>query len=95
MEVFGAEANSSIRQGIEDAKVTAALAITQLLQDDDVDVRNDTALIVSDALRLQAPVHHERALELVHQFLTSQFDKSSLLESTLKKSLSGEQSLRM
>jgi uncharacterized protein HemY len=92
--VFGVETNN-VSQGIEDAKVTAALAITQLLQDDDVDVRDDSAIIVSEALKLQAPVHHERALELVHQFLTSQFDASALLESTLIRSLSGEQSLRM
>jgi hypothetical protein len=94
MQVFSVETNK-VGQGVQDAKVTAALAITQLLQDDDIDVRDDSAVIVSEALRLQAPVQHERALELVHQFLTSQFDTSALLESTLTKSLSGEQSLRM
>lgn len=79
----------------EDARVTAGLAMAQLLQDDDVDVRDDTACIVSEALALQAPVHHERALELVHKYLTSRFDQSQLLESTLANTLAGSESLRM
>ncbi|CEP08348.1 hypothetical protein [Parasitella parasitica] len=72
-------------ESVQDAQVKATLAITQLLQDDDVDVRNDTAAIVSDALGLKAaPVHHERALELVHRHLISQFSASGLLlETTL------------
>jgi hypothetical protein len=84
----------NVHKGIEDARVTAGLAITQLLQDDDVDVRDDTARIVSQALCLQAPVHHERALELVHKYLTSRFDQSHLLESSLAKTLAGAESLR-
>lgn len=78
----------------EDARVTAGLAMAQLLQDDDVDVRDDTACIVSEALQLQAPVHHERALELVHKFLTGRFDQSNLLESALSNILAGPESLR-
>lgn len=77
----------------EDARVTAGLAMGQLLQDDDVDVRDDTACIVSEALRLQAPVHHERALELVHRFLTGRFDQSRLLETALANTLAGPESL--
>lgn len=79
---------------VEDARVTAALAITQLLQDDDVDVRDDTANIVSEALCLKAPVHHERALELVHRHLISRFSKSDLLETTLSASLVGGTTLQ-
>lgn len=84
----------SNNKSIEDARVTAALALTQLLQDDDIDVRDDTANIVSNALALPAPVHHERALELVHKYLTSRFDQSVLLESTLAHTLAGTISLR-
>lgn len=84
----------NVHKGIEDARVTAALAITQLLQDDDVDVRDDIARIVSKALCLEAPVHHERALELVHKYLTSRFEQSQLLESSLTKTLAGSVSLR-
>ncbi|GAA5795031.1 hypothetical protein HPULCUR_000382 [Helicostylum pulchrum] len=78
----------------EDARVTAALAMTQLLQDDDVDVRDDTACIVSEALQLPAPVHHERALELVHKYLTSRFDQSKLLKTSLQNTLVGPESLQ-
>lgn len=79
---------------VEDARVTAALAITQLLQDDDVDVRDDTATIVSHALCLKAPVHHERALELVHRHLVARFKDSDLLETTLSASLAGQHALK-
>ncbi|KAL9548457.1 hypothetical protein MBANPS3_005670 [Mucor bainieri] len=82
---------SAFDASVEDARVTAALAITQLLQDDDVDVRDDTATIVSRALCLKAPVHHERALELVHRHLTTRFRDSDLLEATLSASLAGQQ----
>ena len=71
----------------EQARVTACLAIAQLLQDDDIDVRQDTASIVSRALGLPAPVHHERALELVHLFLTRQFCQSSSLQAHLIQTL--------
>jgi hypothetical protein len=79
---------------MDSARVATGLAITQLLQDDDVDVRDDTASIVSKALVLQAPVHHERALELVHKYLTSQLGQSQLLESSLARNLVGSESLR-
>ncbi|OAD04769.1 hypothetical protein MUCCIDRAFT_79865 [Mucor lusitanicus CBS 277.49] len=89
-QVFMSEFDPSV----EDARVTAALAITQLLQDDDVDVRDDTATIVSHALRLKAPVHHERALELVHRHLITRFKNSDLLETTLSASLVGQHALK-
>lgn len=76
------------------ARITALTSITQLLQDDDVDVRADTADIVSYAMQLQTPVHHERALELVHKYLTSTFSTSNALKSALKTVLTNEQSLR-
>ncbi|KAG1120760.1 hypothetical protein G6F42_012679 [Rhizopus arrhizus] len=85
---------SNFDASVEDARVTAALAITQLLQDDDVDVRDDTASIVSRALHLKAPVHHERALELVHRHLLTRFKTSDLLEATLSKSLAGQHALK-
>ncbi|KAI8363968.1 hypothetical protein EDC96DRAFT_208244 [Choanephora cucurbitarum] len=77
----------------EQARVTACLAIAQLLQDDDIDVRQDTASIVSRALGLPAPVHHERALELVHLFLTRQFCQSSPLQAHLIQTLSEDYTL--
>ncbi|KAG1310778.1 hypothetical protein G6F64_004314 [Rhizopus arrhizus] len=76
------------------ARITALTSITQLLQDDDVDVRADTADIVSYAMQLQTPVHHERALELVHKYLTSTFSTSNALKSALKTVLTNEQSLQ-
>ncbi|KAI9474087.1 MAG: putative death-receptor fusion protein-domain-containing protein [Benjaminiella poitrasii] len=79
---------------VEDARITAAFAVTQLLQDDDVDVRHDMAAIVSRALNLQAPVHHERALEIVHRYLTAQFSTSSLLEAMLMTVLTENDNLQ-
>ncbi|KAI7907871.1 putative death-receptor fusion protein-domain-containing protein [Cokeromyces recurvatus] len=81
-QIFAANNTFEI-QNVENARIIAALAITQLLQDDDVDVRNDIAAIVSRALHLQAPVHHDRALEIVHRYLTTQFSTSKSLESIL------------
>lgn len=76
-----------------DAKVAVLISITQLLQDDDVDVRIDTARIVSDALHLQCPVHHERALELVNRYLIENFGSCHLLKAALSTVLANEQSL--
>jgi hypothetical protein len=78
---------------VDDARVTAILTITQLLQDDDIDVREETAAFVSHALSLPVPVHHERALELVHRHLTGGFKQSELLESKLGACLEGEHAL--
>lgn len=74
--------------------MTAILTITQLLQDDDIDVREETASLVSYALSLQVPVHHERALELVHRYLTAHFKQSELLDAKLSSSLEGNHTLQ-
>lgn len=76
-----------------DAKVAVFISITQLLQDDDVDVRMDTAQIVSDALHLQSPVHHERALELVNRYLIENFGFCHLLKAAVSTVLANEESL--
>ncbi|RCH98462.1 hypothetical protein CU097_011572 [Rhizopus azygosporus] len=77
-----------------DAKVAVLISITQLLQDDDVDVRMDTAQIVSDALHLQSPVHHERALELVNRYLIENFGSCHSLKAALNTALANEESLK-
>lgn len=79
---------------MDDARVTAMLTITQLLQDDDIDVREETAVFVSQALALSVPVHHERALELVHRHLTGRFRGSKVLETKLEACLEGEHKLQ-
>ncbi|CAO3700663.1 unnamed protein product [Rhizopus stolonifer] len=76
------------------ARIAALISITQLLQDDDVDVRVDTADIVSKAMRLQTPVHHERALELVHRYLTSNFSGNNSLKTGLESVLNNQGSLQ-
>jgi hypothetical protein len=53
----------------QDARIQVELALIELLQDDDVDVRQDTAKIVSDAFGLSAPVLYERGVELVYRQL--------------------------
>lgn len=92
--LFSGLEDCSSNDDTHSARITALTSITQLLQDDDVDVRADTADIVSYAMQLQTPVHHERALELVHKYLTSTFSTSNALKSGLKTVLTNEQNLR-
>ncbi|KAI8979250.1 putative death-receptor fusion protein-domain-containing protein [Mycotypha africana] len=75
------------------ARINALLTIIRLLQDDDADVRDDVAFIVSKALGLEAPVHHERALEVVHKYLTNRFADSEFLKAICAKHLADEASL--
>ncbi|KAI9264395.1 putative death-receptor fusion protein-domain-containing protein [Phascolomyces articulosus] len=76
----------------ETAKVQ--LTITQLLQDDDIDIRNSVAEITSKALKLTAPVHAERATELVYINLSKSQHHFEELSSSLLSVLLGEEDLR-
>ncbi|KAI8891289.1 hypothetical protein K501DRAFT_235278 [Backusella circina FSU 941] len=60
----------------QDARIQVELALIELLQDDDVDVRQDTANIVSGALHLSAPVLYERGVELVYRELVKEQSQS-------------------
>ncbi|KAI9479552.1 putative death-receptor fusion protein-domain-containing protein [Zychaea mexicana] len=70
------------------------LTVTQLLQDDDIDIRTSVAEIVSKALRLPAPVHPERATELVYMNLSKSLHHLEELSSSLVSGLLGEENLR-
>ncbi|KAI7853486.1 putative death-receptor fusion protein-domain-containing protein [Circinella umbellata] len=70
------------------------LTITQLLQDDDIDIRNAIAEITSKALVLEAPVHPERATELVYSNLSKSQQHLKELSSSLWSVLLGEEKLR-
>ncbi|KAL0077011.1 putative death-receptor fusion protein-domain-containing protein [Phycomyces blakesleeanus] len=78
---------------VDEMKATVQFVIAQLLQDDDIDIRNNTANIVSVALRLPAPVHPERAVELVNLHLSKNAKYSTHLQSTLTNVFEAEQSL--
>ncbi|KAI7864734.1 putative death-receptor fusion protein-domain-containing protein [Spinellus fusiger] len=78
---------------VNEVKAKIQLTIVQLLQDDDIDVRHTTALIASNALQLQAPVHSERAIELVNLHFAKNTKYSIKLQSLLLQSLQGEQDL--
>ncbi|KAI9318499.1 putative death-receptor fusion protein-domain-containing protein [Dichotomocladium elegans] len=68
--------------------------ITQLLQDDDIDIRHTTATIVSDALLLPTPVHPERATELVYSHLGNVKYNLRMIQTLLQGHLQGEHDLR-
>ncbi|KAG0183361.1 hypothetical protein DFQ28_008852 [Apophysomyces sp. BC1034] len=74
---------------IDSATVSVQLAIIQLLQDDDIDVRHMMAGVVSDALQLPAPVHPERAVELVYLHLGKRSTYSIHLQEYLSQVVSG------
>jgi hypothetical protein len=67
----------------QDARIQVELALIELLQDDDVDVRQDTATIVSGAFGLSAPVLYERGVELVYRQLLK--EQSPFLVSILNE----------
>ncbi|KAI8366706.1 putative death-receptor fusion protein-domain-containing protein [Radiomyces spectabilis] len=69
-------------------------SMIQLLQDDDIDVRDAMASMVSDALDLVSPVHPERAVELVYLQLQKSCQDTASLQSTLMDTLCGDQKLR-
>ncbi|KAI8097284.1 putative death-receptor fusion protein-domain-containing protein [Halteromyces radiatus] len=76
------------------ARTLAELAIIQLLQDDDIDIRQNMATIVSEALQLVAPVHPERAVELIHRHLTIRVVYPARLQTVLTQNLIGVGKLR-
>ncbi|KAI9028199.1 putative death-receptor fusion protein-domain-containing protein [Phycomyces nitens] len=78
---------------VDEMKATVQFVITQLLQDDDIDIRNNTANIVSAVLQLPAPVHPERAVELVNLHLSKNAKYSTHLQSLLMNVFEAEQSL--
>ncbi|KAI8146003.1 putative death-receptor fusion protein-domain-containing protein [Fennellomyces sp. T-0311] len=74
--------------------IKVRLTLTQLLQDDDIDIRNSMAEIVSKALQLSAPVHSERATELVYINLSKSQQHLEELSSSLLDVLLGEVDLQ-
>ncbi|KAI8341979.1 putative death-receptor fusion protein-domain-containing protein [Chlamydoabsidia padenii] len=82
-------------EAADSARTSVELAIIQLLQDDDSDVRHNVATIVSDALQLTTPVHPERAVELVHRHLTKRVTYPANLQTSLTQTLIGNEKLRM
>ncbi|GAB5587982.1 hypothetical protein Unana1_02882 [Umbelopsis nana] len=67
--------------------VATNMAIVQLLQDDDVDVRQDMAAIVSKAIGLQMNVDCEKALEIMYQHMLQNYSDSPSLHQSLKLAL--------
>ncbi|ORX55175.1 hypothetical protein DM01DRAFT_1407189 [Hesseltinella vesiculosa] len=78
----------------DDARILVELAIVELLQDDDIDIRQHASAIVSDALQLTTPVHSDRALELVHQHLTQGSVYSAHLQENMTQTLIGDDKLK-
>ncbi|KAI8985419.1 putative death-receptor fusion protein-domain-containing protein [Pilobolus umbonatus] len=78
----------------ENAHVIVGLTIIQLLQDDDVDIRDNTANMITSSMKLQAPIHHERALELVHRYLVQNQGDSNQLVTSLMSILSSGKNLQ-
>ncbi|KAF7721980.1 hypothetical protein EC973_003893 [Apophysomyces ossiformis] len=79
---------------MDSAALSAQLAIVRLLQDDDIDVRHSMASVVSDALSLSAPVHPERAVELVYKHLSKRSIYSAHLQEHLYQVLTDGKSPR-
>ncbi|OZJ04117.1 hypothetical protein BZG36_02864 [Bifiguratus adelaidae] len=73
--------------------VSILFTIIRLLQDDDVDVRNDMAAIVSHALAIKGVVLPERAVELVYTYTVQHYPHSSYFHSLLLERLYGEDTL--
>ncbi|ORZ21579.1 putative death-receptor fusion protein-domain-containing protein [Absidia repens] len=76
------------------ARTFVELAIIQLLQDDDADIRYNMAAIISEALQLKSPAHPERTVELVNQHLTSRIAYPAHLQTSLTEHLIGHGKLR-
>ncbi|CAO3651150.1 unnamed protein product [Cunninghamella echinulata] len=84
---------SSLGKEGNEARIIVEMAIIQLLQDDDIDIRHNMAKIVSEALALKSPVHPERAVELVHSHLASSPKYNPSLHTSLSQLLIGSDNL--
>ncbi|CAO3590067.1 unnamed protein product [Absidia cylindrospora] len=81
-------------EAADSARTFVELAIIQLLQDDDADIRYNMAAIISEALQLKSPAHPERAVELVNQHLTSRIAYPAHLQTSLTQHLIGHGKLK-
>ncbi|CAH1762914.1 9894_t:CDS:10, partial [Entrophospora sp. SA101] len=59
-------------------------------EDDDVDIRNDTASIISKAKKLKIPINSDKATELCYEHISTHYHKSLHLYIALLQNLTGD-----
>ncbi|CAG8583610.1 17683_t:CDS:10 [Cetraspora pellucida] len=70
--------------------ISLYIVLIRLTQDDDVDLRRNTALVVSKAMGLEDPVNCDRARELCYEYMTNQYSRSVHLYVALLQILAGD-----
>ncbi|CAG8489964.1 6184_t:CDS:10 [Paraglomus occultum] len=65
--------------------------IIRLVQDDDINIRESAATLISKSMELKVPVDYEKAREMCYEYLTKQYSRSLYFYASFLKILTAEQ----